>query len=387
MVYTTMLTVSRSGTANAPITISLSSQSGHNGQAVVFGGRTTPLPYCGQAGYVAQVSATPSWAGINVGAAAWITVDGTRWRGIAIHGQTPTTQHSWEAFGVYLDQGSSHITLRNLEIYDNGIASTQGADEPIPSGTVAPDDPGIRLAGDNLLFDRLIIHDDGQDALQSPGINGPARIQNSWFYNSRQNPLQPQGVAFNSPCTHQDGVQIYSGGVQAASMSLTHMIFGPGLMQGLNLSPGNGSVQNVSVSDALFINAQSNALLGSPAQYWTMDHITSFQTPSSAQGQSASNFYLDGSGFAVSGSIIYGGNVHLPSGTAGANNCQWQTSGAATSALSGQTISPQFTSPVDRYPSTTSLDQLMVTDFSRATTSPCAGLGASLTSGAQLLAQ
>src|SRR5690242_16414397 len=51
MIYTTTLTVEKSGVAGSPITIERSTEPGHNGTVALFGGRSTPLPYCGQPTY------------------------------------------------------------------------------------------------------------------------------------------------------------------------------------------------------------------------------------------------------------------------------------------------------------------------------------------------
>lgn len=76
MVYRTELTVGKSGTASSPITIKLAEEAGRNGTALLFGGRNTPLPYCGQSGY------SPDRAGTEVGIYAqgksYVVVDGTK---------------------------------------------------------------------------------------------------------------------------------------------------------------------------------------------------------------------------------------------------------------------------------------------------------------------
>jgi hypothetical protein len=59
------------------------------------------------------------------------------------------------------------------------------------------------------------VHDNGQDAFQSGGPLNDITIHHSWLHFDRENPLQPAGSAFNAPCTHQDGLQIYGGGDQS----------------------------------------------------------------------------------------------------------------------------------------------------------------------------
>ena len=54
MVYNTPLVIGKSGNASAPITIRLSQEAGRDGSAFIFGGRSTPLPYCDQPQYTYQ---------------------------------------------------------------------------------------------------------------------------------------------------------------------------------------------------------------------------------------------------------------------------------------------------------------------------------------------
>src|SRR5262245_44051850 len=151
MIYTTSLTVGKSGTSTAPITIRLAGEAGRNGKAAIFGGRSTPLPACDQASYSYQTSGVRS-DGIIIGAYSWIVIDGVKRSGLAIYGHN--------GHGVrFLSGSSSNITVRNAEIYDNGTAYQS-------SGAWYPDQKGIELAGVNHTFERLLIHDNGQDAFQ-----------------------------------------------------------------------------------------------------------------------------------------------------------------------------------------------------------------------------
>ena len=49
--YTTTLTIGKSGTQADPIIVKRATDAGHNGQVILFGGRSVPLPYCGQVNY------------------------------------------------------------------------------------------------------------------------------------------------------------------------------------------------------------------------------------------------------------------------------------------------------------------------------------------------
>jgi len=121
MVYTTPLTVGASGTSTAPIQILLSKENGHHGQAVIAGRSIFPMPYDNQAPSVHDYSTDmPAFnSGLVIGAVSWIVVDGTKWRGLSIHG----AGHDGIMLGAHSadpTQEANHITLRNIEIYDIG---------------------------------------------------------------------------------------------------------------------------------------------------------------------------------------------------------------------------------------------------------------------------
>jgi hypothetical protein len=76
MEYNTTLAVEASGTVVEPITIRLADESGRNGTARIFGGRSRSLPYCDQAGY----SATGGTRyGIRIYGRHDVVIDGTHW--------------------------------------------------------------------------------------------------------------------------------------------------------------------------------------------------------------------------------------------------------------------------------------------------------------------
>src|SRR5579883_1080756 len=75
MTYTTTLTVGKSGQPGEPITISRSAEPGHDGPVTFFGGRSTPLPYCGQSGYIWQTAGVQT-QGIDLGDTAYVIIDG-----------------------------------------------------------------------------------------------------------------------------------------------------------------------------------------------------------------------------------------------------------------------------------------------------------------------
>jgi hypothetical protein len=373
--YTSTLAVGKSGTALAPITIRVSSVAGHNGRVLIFGGRGTPLPYCGQTGYKYQTSGV-RLHGITFNNASHVVIDGGKWDGLAVYGH--------DNDGVLFSGGESYDTLRNAEVYDNGTASVNSA------GAWSTDAAGIRPLGSHLTFDQVDVHDNGQDALQSGGPLNYITIHHSWLHFARQNPLQPAGSAFNTPCTHQDGLQIYAGDVQSG-VTIQDSVLGPGLIEGVMLGQApyvyNGvtysaTIHDVTVRNSLVINGAHNGLIGDPGQTqnnWTIDHTTIFMNASedalSWMGNNAS----------VTNSIVYGGGFYLPTGLAvSGGNCQWNT-GAGSTQIKGLTANPLFNTNVSGFGAFPSLTTQASADFGLQTITPCPGVGSSMTSVAMLI--
>lgn len=347
MLYNRTLTIGKSGTATAPITIKLASDSGHNGTAVFFGGRTTPLPYCTQASYAASSSGTRYATGIVADGAQYVTVDGGRRSGIMVYGYDLGT--GAYSTGIRTTSNTAFDTFRNLEIFDNGIPTTI-------SGGYNSDDPGVRLWGHNLTFDQNLIHDNGQDEFQGAGQNGnPVNnitIKNSWMYEHRMNPKYP-GFGFNggphsAGCTHADGIQIYGGGGQSG-LTFDYNIFGPYLMQGIYPSDIGTYYNNVSVTHSLILGNYSNNVnvdAQSPSTYpsnWQFTNDTLYDMPSNPDpsGYGWTNLNLhSGSQLTFNASIFANGNGALPSGQSGSGNIYYST----RAVPGGTNTNPLFTS-------------------------------------------
>lgn len=361
MVYTTTLRVEGSGTRDQPVTIEVASESDRDGRAIIFGGRSTPLPYCGQTDYSYETAGVRG-IGILIGDSSWVIIDGRRWRGIAIYG------HNRNGIRLYPD--SDHITVRNVEIYDNGTADHS-------SGGWAPDGKGVDLAGTSITFERSIIHDNGQDAFQSAGEVGDFTLRQSWLYNSRKNPTKDEPFNY---CKHPDGMQIFDGGVQSGFL-IEETIIGPGFMQGVILGQARTAadqeaiIHDVTLRDVLFTKAFANNIMGYPnikSEDWVLDHVTAHCPNTSGQC-----FFLEGSGHTVRDSIFHSGNIYLPDGLHSyGGNCEWNTTGFQL----GQVVDPLFADVNDG-------DPFSLDDYSLSPDSPCFGKGSSMTSVDQLLAQ
>lgn len=376
MTYTTTLTIGKSGTQAAPIMVKRATDAGHNGQVILFGGRSTPLPYCGQANYTYRATGTFNH-GIVMGANSWVIIDGGSWDGMSIYG--------FDSHGVDMTSNPGNDTLRNLEIYDNGSASQSGG-----SWNPNTDGHGVFLNGSNLTFENMDIHDNSDDEFDTGvGSINNITIRSSWLHITREDPNNP-GLPFNQ-CVHQDGYQIYSGGTEGGIL-FENDIVGPGLKEGtiLGNTPQSGNaavaVNNVTIRNSLFLNKVIN-IMGYPQVQesgWVLDHDTVFTpgsgTPASTGVPGGTSFFLQGSNNTVTNSIFYEGQIYLPNGLAAfAKNCQWRTTGS-TPAIAGQTVDPQFVTDVSSYNFSTPLIAIANANFALQATSPCKGSGSSITS-------
>jgi hypothetical protein len=331
MRYDTQLLIAKSGTSTAPITIRASDQTGHRGQVIFFGGRNSNLPYCGQSSYSNQAASTMRDYGIQSNGHDYVTIDGRRWRGMVIHG--------YRVNGIRLHQDSRNITFKNLEIYNNGDALAGGW-----NGGWRSDHAGVRLAGLNMLFSRVIIHDNGQDSFQS--LNGANNISNfrlerSWLYNGRKHPSVNESWNY---CTHTDGIQIYDGGT-ISGMTITESYFGPGFTQNVLLgqtTTSSGSwaaVQNVTFRDVVFSRGADNGVAGyrdTNSSNWMLDRVTI-----DCRETKSHCLRIYNANHTVRNSIIVNGLVTFPDGlNTYSGNCIWNTEGFDL----GQEVNPQFSS-------------------------------------------
>ncbi len=362
MVYNTPLTIGASGTADAPITIRLADDPGRNGTARIFGGRTTPLPFCGQSSYAPDRPG--SGDGIHVNGRSHIVIDGSHWSGIMVYGWTQGMDLS--------PNGDNHdVTLRNAEMFDNGSwSANNGSDEEAITGS-----------GSTLLFERLILHDNGQDQFQT-GYKLPvndAVFRRCWFYNQRPHPTV-RDEPFNY-CTHSDGIQFF-GNLTHQNIAIEDSIVGPGLMQGVILGE-TGRINNVTVRNSLFVGYHGDAdnagflvkeTLAERHGY-VFDHVTVVRDVEAPWW----SIYAPGSGYAAYDSLFVGGReVRIGAGTKTGNVC-WDISDY--SGVCNQRADPQFVDP----------DYAGVgegfADFDFTITNPAIpqGVGSSITSVARLL--
>jgi hypothetical protein len=251
MLYNTTLALGKSGTSGKAITIQLASDSGHNGTAIFFGGRTTDLPDCSQPTYTVAYSGNNLSSVITTGTSSYVTIDGTKRSGIMVYGGQN---------GIQIGSPSAtNLTFQNMEVFDNGIEG-KGSDPEggsFASSGYGSDNPGVWVEGSNLTFSRMLIHDNGQDDIQSESYTTPALsnllVTDSWLYFSRENAYQP-GWGFNTgnnePCHHPDGTQLFSGNPNTG-LTIQHSIVGPYLAQGTYPADSGtpAETNNVTIND------------------------------------------------------------------------------------------------------------------------------------------
>lgn len=288
------------------VTIERATTPGHDGTVVIDGGRDTPLPYCLQPSYSAAAGAP---VGIEFNGHTGVTIDGVNRSGIIVRGAQN---------GVRM-RGGGFDTLRSLEIFDNGYPTTV-------AGGYNSDGNGVLMGGENDVYDRLLVHDNGQDEMHSDGSGydeSGSTIEYSWMGAERANPAYP-GEPFNdlqaegnTVCTHADGIQIFAPGTTMTGLILNYDLFGPGINQGVSPSDGGtGTTFDSSIiANSLFLDAASHNIISDKAvQGWTLDHDTMFATQGGSEipsnGTNAMEDTIkDGGYFAANGPWATAGNV------------------------------------------------------------------------------
>lgn len=294
--YHSKLDVGRSGAPLAPITIMT------NGEQVILDGQGAALPYCGQSEYTPKMSDD----GIDLEGRSNIIIDGLDWSGIIIR-----RHHS----GIRLREHANNIVIRNVEIYDNGWSTGSGLNRE-------PDGPGIDLGGSNITFERVIIHDNGQDAFQAGWGIWNFTLRNSWLYNSREHPTI-HGMSFNY-CSHSDGLQIYDGGLQGPII-IENCIIGPSLTQGIIINV-NAEVDDVIILNSLFVDNENAGIVISQGGYssnWTVQNVTVVQDVF----VDSWNINMRGGNHFIHRSIFLGGpwGIGVPDWLAVSDNYHWLT--------------------------------------------------------------
>lgn len=311
-----------STTYNSPLVISVddvrvkrSNQPGrcgqinHNGQP---GDTSKPLVQCGTTGWESPL--TQGAVGISIQAND-VTIDGGDWAGWRIHG--------WSTAGLDIHPTVKRFELSHTEIHNNGRmdAAGNGYDGiSVAANAVMPNQPGIRLAGDDIVLARNLIHDNGQDAIQSRwNAESPTNvtISESWLANLRRwerssatawpngGPKHGLEESWNF-CSHTDGLQVYSGGEWSA-IKIEDSFFGPGLTNGLILGDSEASVHELTMLNTTVYKSADNDVMNHPyasGSRWNLDRL-SVVSPELRAGKK--QLWLRGYEHTVSRSVFVGG--------------------------------------------------------------------------------
>jgi hypothetical protein len=392
--YHTTLAPTKSGTSAKPITIQLSAEAGRDGQAVIHGGRQAQLPECGQNSYspYSQASAVDQLEeAIKLANVSYVTIDGRKWEGIVL----TRSEH-----GVRYYDNTSHTTLRNLHIFDNGRVY-QDNDGSV-TGLWYSSSPGISIEGTHHTFERLHIHDNGQDGIQSGG--GLQQLTNltireSWLHNQRvhsgtdHSPSGDGGDELGSPqkgpdyngfaesfnwCTHSDAVQVFDGGSSTVTGFLFEdSIFGPGHTNTMILgdtSGGGATIRDLTMRDVLIIKGADNNINGKDG-------------PSSHQNWNLQNITVHSPNTKFNGVRVFGNNHHITNSIFDGSGAFFENAlstdvANCVSNMTGQSFGTVVSSPLF---TSVSSDPFSLDNYQLLPGSPCAGKGSSLTSVNQLL--
>lgn len=292
------------------ITVERSAAAGHDGTVVIDGGRDTPLPYCGQKRYSAPAEAS---SGIDLNGHSGVVINGMARGGIVVRGAQN---------GVVMRSGD-HNALLNMEIFDNGFAVAH-------SWGYSSDGNGVLMGGRDNVYDRLLVHDNGQDEFHSDSSGydeSGSALYNSWLGAIRAHPRHPdepfndlQESGHDPGCTHADGLQIFAPGIVMSGLTLDHDVVGPGVNTGLYPSDrGTGARFNdVTIKNSLFLSAASTDILADTRVHdWDLsrDTIIALHGALSIPGNG---------GNTMTGVIKSGGYVFTPGGSwNGSGNVWW----------------------------------------------------------------
>ena len=319
------------------ITIIRSRTAGRNGTVVISGGRTLPLPYCGQVTYTGGSSNAA--IGIDCSGQTGVLIDGQDRSGIIIRG----AQNG-------LKPGTSGgNTFRNLELFDNGFPTNTGTGPA--GGTYNSDGNGILTAGNNT-YDRLLVHDNGGDEFHSDSsgtgsASSGSTVTNCWMGAIRSHPsysyepfndLQESGGGYTS--IHSDGWQTFvPASTTITGLSFDHCVVGPGPNQGIFPGDSGNSVacNNLTVTNTLFMAPVQKCLgISYASNGWNINQCT-FYAPMLEAGS------IIGNGNSVITNCIQYGGDFTNSGmtwTGSGNNIAWDTTSSALP--SSLNVSPGF---------------------------------------------
>ena len=307
MTYETTLTVGGSGSAGNPIEIRASEEVNHDGIIYIRGsGYTELLPYVGNES--SYGGSTFESYGISIGTSySWVLIDGGDWGRIKIW--------AWRGeAGIYFsDNGSDNITLRYLEIYDNGKAMTSTG-------------YGIRLGSncDYVTIENCIIHDNHSQNIRGAGPIDNLVVRRTWIYNSRPSSVDATKV-FNDGRSNY-AFRIFGGGAGWGPLLFEDCIFGPCLVG--NVFPTDIGHYPIGVDfvNCLFLgygrDTQWHGYLGKDLVNTNKDHdFTNCTFWGNHTSSETNHIVLHGTGHNIEGCIFDAGRILSYDGTPSNLSC------------------------------------------------------------------
>jgi hypothetical protein len=364
MVYNSSLSISKNGSSGAPITIRLAPDAGRNGTVIVDGGLTA-WSRCAEYTSEPTPPATPNGAGvrdtgIGLNSSQWIVIDGTKWGGIEVRNHT--------RYGLSLGAGQ-HVTARYLKIHhntdpsdttNNSVGVTQSwnsqYNKVARSEIFRNGQDAVRGAGDYFTLEESYVHDhycNHPDGIQSFVPTNNADVPD--------NEGEVRGLVVRNNIFDKIGMQTIFLGENAThnSWNVDVTIIGNLFLNNdYVIKSKHGRSRNWTISNNTIVNARDFAV------EWCCS-TPGAQVPMAFSNNIVMNVKPGNTAF------------YLPTGsgnTSIANNCLYNTGGLSGNYTQSGTITN---------------DPLLVNsslgNYALASTSPCAGKGASVTSVNQLL--
>lgn len=346
MIYRTPLRTALASSYYSPFSITLSTETGHNGQAVI------------------QPPSNAKGIELTTGG---ISLDGIKRSGILVYGAKD---------GLWINANSPYpVQVKNVELsHCNEAGLYVSATYYLPAA-----------------LNQLIIHDNATNVVANAGYYpGFANFNKCWIYNSNYS-VNSDGIAVTGNSSGPPGI---------TACTLTNSILGPGLRDGIS----NTSSAKPVLNNCLLINSTRNNI---NSYNVSMENVTSFMTRLNPQQlahaciklQALSIPYGSPNSSSVKKTIVFGGMVDIPATITipypppgqtvpfpmtAENNTQFRVNGNTT-ILAPSMVNPQFVTPVGLLPNQTPIPVLMAIDFSLRPGSPATGTGSTVTSVRNLL--
>jgi hypothetical protein len=285
-IYSTTLTIGKSGLPDTPITVRLSDEPGHDGKVIIDGGLTYwPCQATGPSPYTQNPPPGTRPYGLDLNGQSWIVVDGVKWGGIEIRNHNIT--------GVRFHK-ATHVRLANLHIHHNTYPDVA-------------DGPGISISGDSILLEKLEINNNGQDAIQGGDLTNFV-LQDSYLHDHY--------------CSHPDGIQLYRG--QNRNITIQRNVFTTGFLQAIFLGEQNPDLNSTTSDVHIFYNVIHNTRYGIVSNHMGNQNWQVFNNTIVDMDYDGISLYASAGGMEVRNNILYNGGYNIQNGVE-SNNIFYKT--------------------------------------------------------------